>query len=609
MKVRLFQILCSLVAGVLGWHWIDRDHALPTPKTPVADGRGSLLVPRKMSSNNLSIAWLLRFDQKLVNANEARLKKWLETTLEWPRVKGALGRGLVQARLQVITPVELRKTEFNNTMEDQFVSYFLAVLTGDPAASLPQLTGKDAAATLQILSSETPWRIFQESNLLDHRFVESVIKRLGEEDPENALGMVRKFKDWHSVRRSSLTAVMSVWIEKDPEALGTYLDTIDPGRERKELGQMMLMLAAKASPRETLENLDWYTAIGFEDPASRHHIVHQWANDDPEAALAWIEEQADAEHFAHLKLDTVARQDVHAAMALYDEMSEKEQIKAAPGLAREWQKQDSDANELLEWVREFGDVKLKDATLTDIATSMTKSEPDKAWNLLQEVLASEDDSISVYSLAEIAKALESGNPGFSQREGVLDALLARAPKVMRSDWMEDLARANPDWVAERFEQHADTEDAPRGVFHLVTNWLSSDPSGAAAWVANLEAGSLRDSAQIHLMNEWTSAYPDEATNWIQDHLTSGDPGWDEAHRSLAGTAADRLEFDSALRLAESLVEEAGRAQALEGVFREWSARNPAQAIAAFEDFDASPDLREQIEKKVFHALPPEVTGQ
>ena len=112
-----------------------------------------------------------------------------------------------------------------------------------------------------------------------------IVGRWANDSPSEAMAAVQRVQD--PVLRSTLqNAVLRSW--RDPDSLAAYLETLDPESQRAALSSGALHRLVQADPRRAGE-IAAALPPGDERRSLLHQIGTSYAQQDPEAALAWAQ--------------------------------------------------------------------------------------------------------------------------------------------------------------------------------------------------------------------------------------------------------------------------------------------------------------------------------
>ena len=244
-----------------------------------------------------------------------------------------------------------------------------------------------------------------------------------------------------------------------------------------------------------------------QNPEDAQSIANQWADSDPDKALAWAEKIGNAE-------------------------SRKKAIAGAIG---SWAARDSLATSKYVTAMPPGDA--KDDALSMLASSWVGNDPKaaQAW----------------------ADALSG-----TERSKVLQALVG---KVQEED-PENAPSAYQKYAASLSAEDAAKKDNQAVAKNVAATMAKDDPQKAIAWLATLPAGGAREQAVGGIAESWIKFDPASASEWITN-LAPGE-GRDTASGQLATTIA-RDDPDRAFIWATSITDAAARRKSAESVLEIW----------------------------------------
>lgn len=373
----------------------------------------------------------------------------------------------------------------------------------------------------------------------------------------------------------------------DPERVWAYLERLDP-QERPTLLSSVANSLASADPQRALKFAESLPLGGMRDSFISQAV----------GRLAAYDLEAAREAFEEVEVGSQRS----AATALLEQWSRREPagaakfIEAHPGVvadelvgnvASNWTL--SDPEGALAWIDQIDDDAKRMAAFEASLQSHARTDPDLATDY---VLGIDDPDQRDQLLGRLAKELVSENAEAATqwlRELPEDARnVATGPLVSRTASIDpaEAARLYDDFVqipgvgidsgvagriggswavrapgeASRWAAGLEDPEARQAAIETVANsWMKNDPMAASQWVSGLPPGSPRDAATVRLV----------------DHVQNDDP---EAGLAWA------LTIDDAAR----------RQQALEGLTRSWSSRDPASARAALEGASLDAPVHEAL---------------
>ena len=228
-------------------------------------------------------------------------------------------------------------------------------------------------------------------------------------------------------------------------------------------------------------------------------IVETWLDQDPAAAMAWLEAAANP------LLTQAVIQGPLGTMAKEHPESTKELVSLLPeGRARseaiaEVAKHLQPLAQALDWLTALPPGPSRDAGFDALSTSWAKEDPD--------------------AVAAFALALP---PGTTRA-----MLLQEAGKVWSNLHPEDaLTRA----AALLEDADGDSDAGLDLTEQIIRRWAGQDPKAAAAYVADLGESGLQERAILDIASAWAGADPADALAWVGEFHAS--PGRDEALKTV-----------------------------------------------------------------------------
>lgn len=358
----------------------------------------------------------------------------------------------------------------------------------------------DPRRGLQLLSQ---WSIFNNGPRQDG------VKKWAAENPRDAAQAVLDYPVGFGAEYTMQT-VAKIWSRNDPEAALNF------ALEKKgRLSETLREIALKHWAESDLNGAATWLA-GLEDERLQAQlspsIVEAWAKDDPEAALAWCQENLDG----HRLVTAVSRlaagaaaTDQQAAANLVMSMEESPaRTQAAISIAQSW------------WPQGWG------GTNEEI--------PEAAVSWLSGI---DDPALQTEVLEKVGWAWSTHD-----REGMMEFLEgpsgAHAPNSVYRSIMQGLARENPEramaWAAELPGERA-TEVA--GTAFSV--WTNTQPATALDWLLELPATDGRRQALLETFVSST-AHRDEATALVHlSRIPASDRALVRERLSLIGLPEER----------------------------------------------------------------------
>ncbi|CAA6692053.1 MULTISPECIES: hypothetical protein [unclassified Lentimonas] len=292
-------------------------------------------------------------------------------------------------------------------------------------------------------------------------------------------------------------------------------------------------------------------------------IVAVWAADDSEGALMWLE--SNAQGLARLEtlnsgIQLWSQQDPASAAAWIDGMAnDGSKITAAKALATNWAKQSPD--DASKWVEQLPPGNLRNEAAAALVESWITTAPEAA---------------AIWALTE---AEYHGN------KELLDLSI------------EQYAQVNPDEAEQFLRSVNEAYEAPVAIETYVRTLAQNDPSQAMEWQTALTAtdplNTLSNSEVI--MQEWSRTDSVSASIWLNEAATG--PQRDAA---IVGFTTTMLDFDpeAAIAWSNTISEPNQRVQQLNRVILSWSHTQPHEALKWVKEAELEPDLRNALASQI-----------
>jgi hypothetical protein len=200
-----------------------------------------------------------------------------------------------------------------------------------------------------------------------------------------------------------------------------------------------------------------------------------------------------------------------------------------------------------------------DAAKTSVPVVVQQAPPAEGADVSRPALRAKS---SRQLFLEKALAAIQAEKDSEKREEMLSAFMDQIPVADMQVTLEELSGLGL----------ADSECSQR----LLRRWVKNDGRAAAAWVAELPAGPMRDAAMTGVAVEWANSSLAAAATWAKTLD-------DEAERTTAmltiANEAVRAEPVEAVRLAVALPESPQRDELIHRAATEWAAQDPSGAVA------------------------------
>lgn len=288
-------------------------------------------------------------------------------------------------------------------------------------------------------------------------------------------------------------------------------------------------------------------------------VVALWAAKDSESTLLWLE--SNAQGIARMEtlqsgVEVWAERNPEATATWIDGMAnDGSKVAAARALAKQWaQKRPTEA---AEWVAGLPEGEITEAASLSLVESWAENDPSAAavWALTQaEYSGNErilDRSIELYA-AENPESAEAF---------VRDLVVAHESTAPILTYVESRAEADPSAAAAWFSK-LDPQDPIYSMDHawtILNTWAESDSVAASAWLSEQRFGPSRDAAVAGFVESVQRFEPEAAIAW-------------------AGTIEDpKLRYKQ-----------------LQTSFKQWAKTSPQAALNWIESADLAPALRTDL---------------
>jgi RNA polymerase sigma factor (sigma-70 family) len=288
------------------------------------------------------------------------------------------------------------------------------------------------------------------------------------------------------MRDNLLQRITATWAQTDPTAVLTWANTNLTGDAYDNAATQALdeiSISDPASAVAALTQLSDPNVVNKVIPA----IASNWANQDPQAALAWVQSlPTDSTDTRSSAIAAVLRgtnyDPVSAAAYIQQNFATDPAFnKLATQVVTSWSQSDPQA--ALTWAESLPLGEAQSDAVNAAITQLANVDPQTAWNDAQQLSGSAQDTAMVNVI----------NAWVNQQPAQAAAALANLPQGA------DLATATGD---------------------VAKSWLSQNPNAASQWIDTLPQGDARDSAVTQLIASVSKNDPASAFNWA---VTLGDP--------------------------------------------------------------------------------------
>lgn len=292
-------------------------------------------------------------------------------------------------------------------------------------------------------------------------------------------------------------------------------------------------------------------------------VVALWAADDSESALLWLESNAQGLvrlETIHSGVELWAENDPEGAADWIEGMaSDGSKLKAAQSLAGKWVKSNPEA--AAKWVSGLPDDPVRQEATRALADAWVRQDPEAA-------------SIWAFEEAE-----------FNGDYELLDITIRSFSKQFPED-------------AEAFVRDmAEADYSPIALAAHVVGRAEQDPVATAKWLANLSPSDPIYSTEYAngLMQVWAESDSIAASEWLSQQPRS--PQRDAAAYGFS-KSIQRFEPEAAAAWANTIRDPERRIERLEASIRSWAETRPLEALEWVKNAELEPTLREQLAKDI-----------
>ncbi len=240
-----------------------------------------------------------------------------------------------------------------------------------------------------------------------------------------------------------------------------------------------------------------------------------------------------------------------------------------------WASADPDA--ALAWLDENakdGDDRTKGWWMRGLINGVSNSDPDKATKLVTKLAAEDPDSASRYVGTIARTKLKDGVASADTWMNSLDNPKLREGALATIG--EHLSRSDPKEAAQWIQQYADEPGSERAVGDVADEWAEKDPKAAVDWVKSLDPGDSQNRGMNEVLSEWSRNDPTAASQYLSSMPDGGSK--DHAITGLVrGTL--REEPESALEWANTISDPDMREKTMIDAGASWLRRDKEAAAA------------------------------
>jgi RNA polymerase sigma factor (sigma-70 family) len=272
------------------------------------------------------------------------------------------------------------------------------------------------------------------------------------------------------------------------------------------------------------------------------HLLNLWAESDPRAALAWVNENPEPN-----------RADLNQ------------------GILDTWAAKDPNAVQMN--IGKSGSSSFKTATVLERVTAtlfrtLAQRDLNQAFGRLNELTSPNDRGQALRGIMETVQSESERTHIFV----LIDAIKSDEIRIQaRRGAVEHWAGQQPEAAAAYVENAQPPWERTRLMDSLGLTWLQSDPAKAAGWWMTHAPG---PDTLVKIINVWTQHNANAAGEWLRQQPTG--PTSDSARMTFARQVAD-LDPESALRWAETVSDPTMREGTLDHVYTNWYQRDATAA--------------------------------
>ncbi len=353
----------------------------------------------------------------------------------------------------------------------------------------------------------------------DHRHYSSIFRRLAIKDPSEAASMAESLPPIPATPREwALSAVAQQWARSDgAAAIAWFKEAVPNHSDGEQIRGFIGRGWAENEPQIVVQELDRFDLSPRYKGQLLGHALAKWANRDPNAAQAWLDEQefSDKEGAAVQQemLRTLSRDDPAAAAALDAQVVANGHESSSWNIGSEWAK--IDPEETLGWAKTLPKGRNRDNALLAAIHGLAESDPVRVIDELPQ-LANDlftDESPGNRPLAmKMITALSAR--GLEATQTWLDQL---PPVYRRGFWeyfAERWATHSPEAVIDYLSTQRTERMQVSGLQHAIHTWAQRDPEAAAASVTTFQDQETRELAAKNVASVWKLIDSKAAQEWV-----------------------------------------------------------------------------------------------
>lgn len=449
----------------------------------------------------------------------------------------------------------------------------------------------------------------EEVSHLEGQFLTRVLlARLAEFDGPDAIERAMELPAGRSQRRT-VDVVFRRWAQQEPRLAADWALELPPGSTRNAALQSAAYELAAEDPERAVEIASQVTSTTHS--STMNSVLGRWAEQDPEAALAYVDSMPAAFDRGQARMSIAnrwANEEPLTAMEWADSLeNEQEAGSILSSVLRRFAERDPEG--AFQAALDFERVSAFD--FSTVATRWVRDDPDQAVTAIEQMpqggrraegiraaaqtLANEDPM----EAARLATELEAG-PGRSRVMQEIARELAERDVEIAAAWASELETE---------------EERSLAYSEVAMRWSTVAPAAAARFVSSLTSDEARVEAEYQLVRGWSTHSSEDAADWLRrngsspmafgfmtqtllrdgpdaalswvESLSSG-PGADRAF----GTLVSSMRYsqpEAAWPLTQRISDDGLRREAMLNVARTWMLEAPDEArefIRGAEEFTA-----------------------
>jgi|GEM_PF-6253420 len=404
---------------------------------------------------------------------------------------------------------------------------------------------------------------------------------------------------------------------QDPEIAMQEAMFMDAGYERDSALQSIADSWATNNPEQALAYVQ-----DISDNRIRQQLIEsvlfRWAESDPQAAyevLQSIPTTAQTTNVSYTIFTNLANDNPQEALEIIANIpSARSRYDAYTATIQSWAAQD--AASAAAFVNQLDNKQLQQQLAPTIIQYLSSQSPDAALTWAQE----QDPDGQRYLQNTVVSQIAAENPD----RALQIALGSQQPEVRQqlvTAVINSLSYNDPVRAAYMVDQIPAADVNSETISTVVYGWANSDPDAALAWVSS-KSGSLREEGLMNLGSQLASVNPDlaarflpqlsgqvrenwaqniayyyssydltEATNWVESFR--GEAMFDGLMSSVIGTAAES-DVDYALQLAQGMSSQEQRDAMVRQIADRISYRDPQRAEALYARLPEPSDANNEV---------------